>query len=543
MTEIQAGQHIYASVEKEQSPAGRGGFQTLCYTHTAITAEEIEEIEPRLLYYPADAGPVKHLYFSLSSGKAILARIVPFPERDSAGREGRYLAHSLVLKSEDLSCLGPRFLGIWEGFPFASTVEEALALCGPEPGDMPEAAAHIPDQTAGFEEARLWPLDEFKKWLRLALRVDGLASERMAVALVGDPEQAHKALAAILPFVPSGLLPRCSFDTYFYRCNLVSAYFWAVGLPEPPGGLKFKAVDARARRVTAELEEAMEISFERWMAEYIGTEDMAFYMRHREAAYSLCEWLDGRREAPEEGDAPLLQSVLSVNWIQAKEKLTARLSERLPSALVYRLTERPPYPPRQQFYLMKNGVTSLQAVELLYYAYAATSYAVPPRDEMQALGKLLEEADHQDLRLLYLSWKGQKSDLRKLLESAREEAYAHQVRTLLDFRILDPVDFLIPGKGAAFISAYRSSGIRSLAPVVSALVSAREAGCLSALVPDLPALPPEELLPLQKLAARNAGLPEPFRQVVAEAAKALPHKKGLLGLLKGLLGKYMFFSL
>ena len=37
MTQIQAWQHIYSNVEKEQSPHNRGGFQTLFYTQSGLT--------------------------------------------------------------------------------------------------------------------------------------------------------------------------------------------------------------------------------------------------------------------------------------------------------------------------------------------------------------------------------------------------------------------------------------------------------------------------------------------------------------------------
>ena len=69
MTTIQAWQHIYSNVEKEQSPQGRGGFQTLFYTASGLTEAEIEEMEGRLLYFPSKVEPVKRLFFATSTGK------------------------------------------------------------------------------------------------------------------------------------------------------------------------------------------------------------------------------------------------------------------------------------------------------------------------------------------------------------------------------------------------------------------------------------------------------------------------------------------
>ena len=65
MTTIQAWQHIYSNVEKEQSPTKRGGFQTLFYTQAGLTEDEISEMEGRLLYFPdKTAEPVKRLFFT-----------------------------------------------------------------------------------------------------------------------------------------------------------------------------------------------------------------------------------------------------------------------------------------------------------------------------------------------------------------------------------------------------------------------------------------------------------------------------------------------
>ena len=64
MATIQAWQHIYSNVEKEQSPQGRGGFQTLFYSKAGLTEDEIEEMEGRLLYFPSKVEPVKRLFFA-----------------------------------------------------------------------------------------------------------------------------------------------------------------------------------------------------------------------------------------------------------------------------------------------------------------------------------------------------------------------------------------------------------------------------------------------------------------------------------------------
>ena len=78
MTTIQAWQHIYSNVEKEQSPQGRGGFQTL-FSSSDLTELEVEEMEGRLLYFASDVEPLKRLFFTTSTGKGVVAQIVFLP--------------------------------------------------------------------------------------------------------------------------------------------------------------------------------------------------------------------------------------------------------------------------------------------------------------------------------------------------------------------------------------------------------------------------------------------------------------------------------
>ena len=76
MPQIQAWQHIYANVEAELSPQGRGGYQTLFYSRKGLNEDEVAQIERRLLYYGGDEQPTKWVFHLLESGKAIAGQIV-----------------------------------------------------------------------------------------------------------------------------------------------------------------------------------------------------------------------------------------------------------------------------------------------------------------------------------------------------------------------------------------------------------------------------------------------------------------------------------
>src|SRR5262249_29942486 len=77
MTEVAADQLVFASVEAEQSPTGRSGFQTLFYTHAGLDRAEVAEVEARLFHTGRADDPEKHVFFRTQRGRLALARVVP----------------------------------------------------------------------------------------------------------------------------------------------------------------------------------------------------------------------------------------------------------------------------------------------------------------------------------------------------------------------------------------------------------------------------------------------------------------------------------
>ena len=152
MPTIQAWQHIYSNVEQEQSPQGRGGFQTLFYTISGLTEAEVGEMESRLLYFPSQVEPVKRLFFTISTGKGVVAQIVSLPDPDQFGRKGRYLAHSLVFAPEALAQFEADPFRVFRRFTFFTTVAEALARGNFKTGDIPALSLELPSTAAGEVE-------------------------------------------------------------------------------------------------------------------------------------------------------------------------------------------------------------------------------------------------------------------------------------------------------------------------------------------------------------------------------------------------------
>ena len=157
MTTIEAWQHIYSNVEKEQSPKNRGGFQTLFYSLAGLSQAEVSEMESRLLYFSSKVEPIKQLFFSTSTGKGVVAQIVVIAEPDKYGRRGRYLAHSLIFSAEDLARFEADPFRVFEHFTFISTVAEALEQGIFETSDIPAVSLNLPESSTGdIEAAKQW---------------------------------------------------------------------------------------------------------------------------------------------------------------------------------------------------------------------------------------------------------------------------------------------------------------------------------------------------------------------------------------------------
>jgi len=557
MAQIEAWQHIYTNVEKEQSPRQRGGFQTLFYTQSALTEAEVEEMEGRLLYFPSETVSVKRVFFVTSTGKAVVGQIVSLPEPDRFGRKGRYLAHSLVFAPEAFARLGANPFRVFANFSFITTVAQALEQGDFQTGDIPAVAVPVEAAKAEKDFSPSWQVDELKKLALLALRADRLASERSTVAFVGEPEQVESACAAALLAVPAALLPRCTFDTYFYGCNPAHLYYWAVGLPQPPAHPRFVVVDARARQVTGDSagdSSSPETSYERWVVQMMrtgrdGDSALQQIARHKDNAFALCEWLDGRDRA---GDAPakpslvdaapseVVNSVFEVNSQQVRERLRGALGQQLPPALVSRVFE-PVYrqsSPPELLRRLRSGFERSSLLELLHQIYAAQGFRAPEREEVKALGALLEQADPRDLRLLYACWANQREPLRRLLQDLSEDEYRQFAQTALRAGIVEPLTLLIPGRGEAFLDLYLPSRIAradDLVALVEALLTAGETTLISRLVPYVSQQSAKALRALEKIAPTRPDIPEDFRCAVAEAATGLPRKQGLKGLIRTLL--------
>ncbi len=544
MTTIQAWQHIYSNVEKEQSPRGRGGFQTLFYTHAGLTEAEVEEMEGRLLYFPSKTGsPVKRLFFSTSTGKMVIAQIVPVAAPDQYGRGGRYLAHSFIFSGEEAKQFQIDPFRLFRQISFIGSVDEALAQGNFETGDIPASAITLPDTAAGeMDAAQRWSPQELKKLALLALRANQQAQARDAITVTGAGEQIEAALeAAFLP-LPRSMRPQCSFDTYFYHCNLVATYFWAIGLPEPPVSVKFAHVAAESRQVRGEINTLPDTSYERWVLQTIDGGKPAEIARDREHAFAVSEWLDGREynlallnaASPE-----LIETVFECSPQAVRSALQRRVSAAIAPELGGRAADYiyPQLPGAALYRHLRQGFQTSELPEFLYQSYRAEQFRKPPGKERDALESLLQKTDHKMLRLFLAYWNSPKKELPNQLKWADAADYRLFCSMAMPLKLMKPLQLLVPGQGAPFLDVYFENSVKDMPNLVEALLEAGEAACLPRLAPHVPGLSRKELNKIAKLIEDQSAVPDVYRDAVTQAIAALPPARGIKGVLKSVWGK------
>lgn len=544
MTTVQAWQHIYSNVEKEQSPKGRGGFQTLFYTTAGLTADEVSEMEGRLLYFPAKtAEPVKRVFFTTTSGKAVIAQIVVLPEPDQIGRKGRYLAHALAFTPADLAKFEADPFRVFRSFSFLTTVKEALAHGDFKSGNIPAVTLTVsPKQAQDVQAAQQWSIPELKKLALLALRVEEQTQAREAITVSGEPAEIERTLEAAFLAVPVSLRPRCMFDTYFYRCNLVATFYWAIGLLEPPVGIKFVLVDGPARTVRGAAPTQAKTAYEHWILTMLEGKKLGEIANQRDYAFALGEWLDGRdyETAHLETSSPaLITEMFTINPVAVQSFLRRRVGEHFPESLVdrtatyiYQQTK-----PTNLYQKLRQGFVIETLVGILYGSYEAEKFVEPPRDEVKALEQVLAQLDHRLLRLFTAYWRGARRFLPEALAAASEADYKEFVNLALRWNLVKPLNLLVTTRANAFLDAYLAAGVEDWVELVEAIIEVKAMPSLSRLSPSLAKLSRNDLEGLDRLAAEQKETPADFRVALGKAMAALPPEGGIKGFLKAALNR------
>ncbi len=538
MTTIQAQQHIFSNVEKEQSPRGRGGFQTLFHS-ADLTEAEVEETEACFLYFASKVEPVKRLFFTISSGKGVVAQVVFLPTPDQFGRGGRYFAHGLVFTPEDLPKFQSDPFRVFRAFNFITTVDQALAQGDFQSGLIAPVSLDLSGSRAGdVEAAGNWSTPELKQLALLALRVEQQTRERNALTVTGRPEQIESALEAAFLAVPVSMRTQCSFDTYFYRCNLVATYFWAIGLPEPPVSIKFVHIDGEMYQVAGEVPSQPETAYERWVMQAIDAGNLAEIARERDRALAVSEWLDDRAyELPllNKASTALIKDIFKASPQSVQESIRRGVGQKLPSELVdraagyiYQHTSR-----EALYKQLRQGFEVPQLVNILYDSYAAENFKEPSRQEVKAVEKLLEQVNHTMLRLFVAYWVNPRKELPKALKWADQSDYHQFGKTALELRLVKPLNLYIEGRVDDFLAVYLPFGVDDLPELAETLMAEGEFDSLPRLNAQISKASRKDLNKLARLVAEfDEQTPATFGQAVDQAIAALPPEQGLAGKIK-----------
>jgi hypothetical protein len=388
-----------------------------------------------------------------------------------------------------------------------------------------------------MEVVGAWPTQSLKELALLALRAGRLRSERVMVALSGEPRQVEEALEATFLALPTAIRQDCSFDTYAHHCNLVDTYYWALGLLDSPGNRRFINVDARSRHVDETVAGQPETAYERWVTALVESRQLEAINHHREHAYATCAWLEGRAH-----DTLLVQSappevvdlVFELNREAVHALIRRKLAEVLPAPLARRAFWHvgPRTPMASLFGQLRTRFRFPDLAEALYRAYESQAFRAPPREEIRAIDWLLQRVDHPFLRLLHTCWTNRRDDLYHELQLLDRDQYARFVQVALRSGIVEPQALLVPGKGGAFLDVHLAPGGpagRELASLVQALLGVGEAACLSRLAALVRAQPERELHALARIIARRPEVPGPFRLAVGDTIASLPRgEKSLL---------------
>lgn len=537
MVKIQAWQHIYGNVEVEQSPKRASGFQTIYYTQSALTEEETEEISLKLLYYASETKPIKRMFFTTKSGKICVAQIAYDPRPDRLGRMGRYISHTLVFAPEEFSKIDNNPFLVFENFPFAKTIEEALSLGNPKTGDISPVTFEVPNEANNENISILskWTPSELRKLGLLAIEAERLTRGRRSVAFFGFIEEIEEALRTAFILLPPALRLQCSFDTYFHGCNPVAAYFWAVGFPTPRSGLNFIPVNASERSVLQSIDAVPETPYERWLLDAISRQQWELIVIAQKQAFSLSELIMGKAsELPDLERVPneFLSRMLELNKPEVLAQLRKVVLKRLPEPLVSRLFGEILHqlPPKKLFYHLSIGFELSELLSILYEVYVKELPRRPDQGEVNALGELIQQTDNPHLRFLHACWSSNRQLLQQVLQTLLDEEYKKFVEQALHHRLAEAKELLISGKGRAFLDTYlpladSESLNADIVALVDILLRNREAEALVRLTDVTEILSKLSARTLKTLYKRVKSLPEipsSFRHALEEALASLP---------------------
>jgi hypothetical protein len=454
MIRIRAGQHFFGNVERENSPRGIGGFQTLLYTQSALSPDEARAMEPKLVYFVSETAPVKTVFFALTETKYVVSRIVHVADVDKFGRKGSHLAHSLIIQLDEFGKVGYDPFVVLEFLASHSikTTAEALQMGDESSANVDWTMVEIPEEDLHSLESETdvefqkWETQELLKIAHCIMTNKAFMTERKSLVLFGSTSDIERALRAAFALVPEKERLSCSFDTYFDGCNPVASYFWAIGYSRQPNPTsRHVLVDAVERRVFAE-SPLPTTPYERWLFSCITRGEAAKELSLKSQAVELHQFLTDQpcdKRLLSEVDPDFVRTFLELSWPDVSAKidkaLRAAIGENL-SARVgnYIIADCRSMDGRRLLHCLLDG---FNLTELAEEVCRILRKSKPSKREMTELTNLQAKTGHPILGLLLAYWAHDYDSLRRRLGLLTDERYRMAVELFLEEGFL-PVDTL-----------------------------------------------------------------------------------------------------
>lgn len=422
-------QHIFGNVPKDQSPRGRRGFQTL-YRAPELTADDVLLLEERAQYFYSDAAPVKHQFYVLADGQAVVTQIVAVPEPDEYGRKGRYLAHSLIVPARAFQEMAYCPMPLLAARHFIADMATALAAGDYASGDLPPKTLAILDADAWASQAlkwaRQWPPAELEALARLGWQAAALRGQRQPVALLGEGDAVWEALSICFLLCSPAKRPALTFDTYAYRSDWSRDWpFWALARLEDGAQNTSHRIDGATRRVTGRLLAADDTPFERWVARQVIPERLEYLSAHEQDALTLAAVLAGRPADLTAVDPTFGDRFAQLNVEAVVRQVVLHLPSGLGSARRERLQQRVRLQPWIYLLRLARGFTAQDvAAELTAVELALLQARAPLADsELKALSEVAAAADLEELNNLLLLRGKDRAAWRRSLARLTEGSY------------------------------------------------------------------------------------------------------------------------
>ena len=505
MPTVTAWQHIYSNVEASQSPSGKGGFQTLFYSHDGLSQEEVRFIERRVFYLPGDRKPTKRIFCTLPSGHVVFSAVVPIQGKDSAGRSGRHLAHSFIVPQSAFEGTILCVVDFLKSAPFAVNLDQVFAEGDSDTGNIP--VKNIPISGTRCTGLSKWDTPDLLRLLHLAINAEARSKETKSVAFVGSTERIEETLAASSILLPDSLLSLCTFDTVFQNGgNVRHTYYWAVGYDRTPRQQTLTTVNLESNSLSDSIPLNDLSTYEQWIAGCIRQKSLEEAISLKDVVYPMCLFLDGTGESTAPRDVPewITEQLMLLAETHIKVQLRTRMDKVLPSILGDRIFDRvhQNLTPQATIHALEQGFNVDHLLPALLTSYKASGLQKPGRTERSTLEEVLQDHPHSFLSLVLACWNNDMEDVNSKLNLLDEASYSNFLNLALPNDLANQKDLLIPRRTAAFVRAlslqadFEGKHVLTLAKDLIEAGAERETGNLA---PYLSTLKRKELKALKKI--------------------------------------------